>query len=93
MALSAKLPSNKRPSFKQQFGNQSSWKSNLDILDESCPEDDLYLSDLAGYNPDFRKNSYDLGEMIKIFHSLKSILAIKFGEIDFSGFDFDVKFD
>ena len=41
------------------------------ILDESNPEDDLYLSDLAGYNPDFRKNSYDLGKCIPIFYPLK----------------------
>ena len=63
MAPSAKLPANHRPSFKPQFDNQ------LFVIiidsDESCPEDDLYLSDLAGYNPDFRKNSYDLGEFNK----------------------------
>ena len=41
------------------------------FLDESSPEDDLYLSDLAGYNPDFRKNSYDLGKCNNNFYLLK----------------------
>jgi len=52
-----------------KFANH--WIAILIFLDESGPEDDLYLSDLAGYNPDFRKNSYDLGKYTNNFYLLK----------------------